>query len=523
MTTDVSELMLPNLELPRLVQDFDWSKTAIGSSQDWPEAMVATVSLILRSNVPMVTLWGCDGVMIYNDGYARIAGTRHPSLLGMPVREAWPEALDFNDNVMRTVLGGQTLSYRDQHLVLQRNGTSTDAWFDLDYSAIVDKTGTILGVLAVVTETTDRVEAERWRSSELDRLRAMFEQAPGFVALMRGQHHVFELVNESYRKLVGSRDVVGKTARECYPDLEGQGFLEMLDRVYSSGVPYRGTAIPITFRDNLGKAESKFIDLVYQAVRDPHGDVVGVFAQGSDVTDRILAERALQGAEQQSRQIIDGAVDYAILQLDPKGLIVRWNEGARRIFGWSKEETEGRSWEMLFTPADAAAGEPNAAMRASLERGTAHHNRWHVRNSGELFWATGSISRLKAADGGVSGYVKVLRDSTEEYLAAEALAQAEARLKRAQEAGGVGVFSLDLRTSVLSPSPEFCRIFGLQPVDEILVDDVQALMFKEDLDIASDPDARRAGTAPLDTEYRIRRADDGQVRVIAPPACGCSS
>jgi PAS domain S-box-containing protein len=225
--------------------------------------------------------------------------------------------------------------------------------------------------------------------------------------------------------------------------------------------------------------------------------------------------QAISAAEKQSLQILDGAVDYAILQLDPAGQILRWNEGARRMFGWSKDEAEGRSWQMLFTDADAEAGEPEAAIRASLEQGTAHHNRWHVRKSGEFFWATGSISRLEDERGEVSGFVKVLRDSTEEYVSAEALAQAEARLKRAQDAGGVGVFSLDLATNMLSPSPEFCRIFGLPAVNEILVDQVQALMFKEDLDIASDPEARRAGTAPLETEYRIRRADDGRVRVIA--------
>jgi PAS domain S-box-containing protein len=395
------------LELPRLVEEFDWSRTTLGPRKDWPDSVAATVSLILRSNVPMLSLWGPDGVMIYNEAYAVLAGSRHPSLLGTPVRDGWPEAAEFNDDVVRTVLGGRTLSYRGQHLTLQRDGRSVDTWFDLDYSPVVCRTGEVLGVLAVVIETTDRVNADQRRGSELDRL------------------------------------------------------------------------------------------------------------EGSDVTDHVLPERALVVAEQQSRQIIDGAVDYAILQLDLNGRILRWNEGARRIFGWKREETEGRSWEMLFDAGDAASGEPAAAMDAALERGTAHHNRWHVRKSGDRFWATGSISLVKDEGGRTSGFVKVLRDSTEEYLAAEALAQAEARLKRAQEAGGVGVFSLDLRTNMLSPSAEFCRIFGLEPVDEILVDDVQKHMFADDRSVSSDPDARRAGTAPLDTEYRIRRADDGQIRLIA--------
>jgi hypothetical protein len=63
--------------------------------------MKAVLALILQAPVPIVTLWGEDGVMIYNDAYAGVAGGRHPRLLGSRVREGWPEVADFNDNVMK--------------------------------------------------------------------------------------------------------------------------------------------------------------------------------------------------------------------------------------------------------------------------------------------------------------------------------------------------------------------------------------------------------------------------------------
>ena len=68
----------------------------------------------MRSPVPIVMLWGEDGVMIYNDAYSVFAGGRHPQLLGSRVREGWPEVADFNDNVMKVGLAGGTLAYRDQ-------------------------------------------------------------------------------------------------------------------------------------------------------------------------------------------------------------------------------------------------------------------------------------------------------------------------------------------------------------------------------------------------------------------------
>jgi PAS domain S-box-containing protein len=374
------------------IRSVEWTSTSLGAPSQWHPCIKMTVATILRSPAPMVTMWGEAGCVIFNEAYAEIAGAKHPSLLGSKVRDAWPEARDFHSQVITTVLGGNSLSYRNQRLALHRQGHEADVWFDLDYSPIPDENGQPLGVLGLVAETA---------------------------------------------------------------------------------------------------------------------------ARGHDVTDLVSIENALHAIERESRQMFDGAVDYVILSLDLEGRILRWNEGARRTFGWTEDEVRGQHWSMLFTEEDRSTGASRQAMDAALQSGTAHHDRWHLRKTGERFWASGSISRLINEQGQSTGYVKVLRDRTQEHLAAAALHEAEARLRRAQEAGGVGIFSLDLKTNILSPSPEFCKIFGLEPVAAISVEDVQALIFPEDAAIASDPDSRRAGTAPLDVEYRIRRASDGEERLIA--------
>ena len=101
-------------DLANAISTFDWSKTALGPIGNWPTSLTTTVGLILRSPIPMVTLWGEPGIMIYNDAYSVFAGGRHPRLLGSPVREGWPEVADFNDNVMNVGLTGGVLSDKDQ-------------------------------------------------------------------------------------------------------------------------------------------------------------------------------------------------------------------------------------------------------------------------------------------------------------------------------------------------------------------------------------------------------------------------
>lgn len=109
-------------ELGRLIRNLDWASTPLGPAGEWPGCLKTATSLLLQSPVPIVMLWGKEGVMIYNDAYSIFAGRRHPQLLGSNVREGWAEVADFNDNVMKVGLAGGTLAYRDQELTLHRKG-----------------------------------------------------------------------------------------------------------------------------------------------------------------------------------------------------------------------------------------------------------------------------------------------------------------------------------------------------------------------------------------------------------------
>ena len=154
-----------------LIRALDWSNTSLGPISEWPESLKTTVSILMRSPVPIVLLWGPDGIMIYNDAYSVFAGGRHPILFGSKVREGWPEVADFNDNVMQVGLGGGTLSYRNQELTLHRTGAPEQVWMNLDYSPVLGENGRPAGVLAIVVETTQQVLAERALAKAEERLR----------------------------------------------------------------------------------------------------------------------------------------------------------------------------------------------------------------------------------------------------------------------------------------------------------------------------------------------------------------
>ncbi|KZX51874.1 PAS domain-containing protein [Stutzerimonas frequens] len=288
--------------LGALIRRFDWSQTALGPLAEWPSSLKTVTAMLLLSPTPIALLWGERGVMIYNDAYSELAGSRHPQLLGSEVREGWPEVAEFNDNVMKVVLAGGALSYKDQELLLYRSGRPERAWMNLDYSPVFDDQARPAGVIALVVETTERVMAERELQRQQARLQQMFEQAPGLMAMLRGPEHVFEMTNPAYLRVVGERDVIGRPVREALPEVERQGFIDILDQVYRSGTAFVGSGIRVGLQRIQGEAEEeRLLDFVFQPVTDANGDVCGIFVEGHDVTERAEAEQALRENEQRLR------------------------------------------------------------------------------------------------------------------------------------------------------------------------------------------------------------------------------
>ncbi len=123
---------------------------------------------------------------------------------------------------------------------------------------------------------------------ESDLLATMFQQAPGFMAVLRGPEHIFEFVNPAYRSLSGDRELIGRRLSEVSPEASEQGFLAILEEVYRSGEAFVGEAMEVRLHD---RAESIFVDFVYQPLTDQSGAVSGIFIQGADVTARTRAQR----------------------------------------------------------------------------------------------------------------------------------------------------------------------------------------------------------------------------------------
>ena len=420
-------------ELGRLIAKREWRGTPMGPIDTWAPHVRIAIGIILRSPVPIVSLWGPLGVMLYNDAYAGFAGTRHPSLLGAEVRKGWPEVADFNDNVMKVVFhGGGTLTYADQALRLQRGGREEQAFLNLDYSPILDEKARPAAVMAIVVETTSKVRAERHVTGERERLRQMFEQAPGFMAVLSGPQHVFDLVNPAYLQLIGHREVLGQPVREALPEVAGQGFFDLLDQVYAKGEAFSGVSLRTLLQRTAGGVfEPRFLDFVYQPLRNELGTVVGIFVQGTDVTDRVGAEAALRDSEEQFRTFAQ-AMPNQVWAAKPDGRLDWLNQRVLDYSGEPSERLEGHGWASMVHADEIAAA--RASWFASLSSGQVYQTEFRLRrNDGAYRWHIGRAVPIRAPDGAIVRWIGTNTDIEEQKAVVQSLAQLNRTLEQRVE------------------------------------------------------------------------------------------
>ena len=137
-------------------------------------------------------------------------------------------------------------------------------------------------------------------TAERSQLQILFDQAPGFIAVLRGPEHTFDIVNDAFYRLFGYRDILGRPAMQALAELAEQGFAELLETAYKTGESLVLRERKISLRRQPGSSsEDRYVDLLYQPFKDAEGRVIGIFAQGNDVTEACQTKLALSRKIQQ--------------------------------------------------------------------------------------------------------------------------------------------------------------------------------------------------------------------------------
>ncbi len=291
------------------IRAYPWAHTPLGEPQFWPQGLRTTVRVLLTTGHPTLIFWGPELTCLYNDAFSRSLGPeKHPSILGAPGRRSWEEVWPIVGAQIEQVLRGDgAVWHENQRVPIIRHGELQEVYWTYSYNPIDEPAFPhgVGGVLVICTETTEQVLAEQRLSAERERFVQLFDQAPTFLALLRGPDHVIELANPGYLKLIGHRSVVGRKLADALPDAVAQGYLALLNEVYRTGKPFSacGAKYAVQVLPE-GPIAERYVDFVYQPITDRDGSISGVLVQGVDATDRALAEQVLREADRRKDEFL---------------------------------------------------------------------------------------------------------------------------------------------------------------------------------------------------------------------------
>jgi PAS domain S-box-containing protein len=426
------------------IAGYGWDGSSLGAREAWPTSLRLYSDLMLASKQPMFIAWGPELVFLYNDAYAEVLGKRHPDALGQPFEQVWSDIWGQIGPLVDSVLKGEAIWVEDLCIPMQRNGYAEEAWFSFSYTPLRADSGEVAGLFCAVTETTGKVLHEQQHRDERERLRHLFQQAPGIMAMLRGPQHAFELANDAYLRMIGQRNVIGKTVRDALPEVEGQGFYELLDQVFQTGAPYVGQAVPILLAPHAGAEPVQlFLNFIYQPVKDEAGVVTGIFVEGFDVTENVRTEEALRSSEEFTRRILESSTD-CIKVLDTQAQLRFMSEGGMKVmevddFG----AIEGCDWRSFWSGPQQL--DAKLAIETALGGGTARFQGPTPTMKGTPRWWDVVVSPIRGPQGVVERLLSVSRDITPIKQGEEALRETQLRLNAVLDNASVSVFLMNDR------------------------------------------------------------------------------
>ena len=298
-----------------LMRAHDWSTSPLGAPDTWPQSLRSVVGLLLESQFPMFVAWGSDLGFLYNDPYAEILGAKHPRSLGIRFYDIWSEIWPDISPLIDAAMAGHATYREDLPLVMNRKGYDEQTWFTFSYSPLLDESGQVAGMFCAVSETTQKVLAERALRELNQTLERRVTEAVAernvLADIVEGTNAFVQVADLDYRWLAINRAAADEFERifgvrprvgDCMLDVlasqpEHQAAVKAVWQRALAGEEF--TAIE-EFGDP--SRDRRSYEMRYNTLHSRDGNRIGAYQFVYDVTERLRDQERLRLAETALRQ-----------------------------------------------------------------------------------------------------------------------------------------------------------------------------------------------------------------------------
>mgnify|MGYP003575315613 CR=1 FL=1 len=392
--------------------------------------MVADTQMILENLTEAVIVLNRDGGINYiNNAMSRVSGYDIGDLLNKSLSILYRNQQDMIKSEYELQVAARTGNFVSEGWKTRKDGTRF--WGEMNISSIKDASEVVEGYCCTLRDTSAQKEEELQLRQSEERYRIMVEGVKDYSIFMMDAQGYVCTWND------GARLMKGYTANEII----GQHFsifytIEDLDRKKAE------MEMNIAIRD--GRYEEDgwrvrkngtvfWANVILTPLYNEQNVLIGFSKVTRDLTEKRLHEEALRQSEERYRLLVEQVTDYGIFMLDEKGRIISWNEGAKRIKGYTEAEIVGKYFSIFYPEEDILTGKPKHELKVAREEGKYEEEGWRLKKDGSKFWANVVITAVHSADGTLVGYSKVTRDLTERKNSEKALRESYDRYRMLTE------------------------------------------------------------------------------------------
>jgi PAS domain S-box-containing protein len=364
-------------------------------------------NVFMQTPVAIRILKGKDYILEFANDYYLDMMNRGKDIIGKPFFQTFPalhsqEFKEIFDNILDT---GLPFYAHEYEFNLERGKKHKQGFFNFVYQPLREFDGTVIGIIVAMTEVTEQVLARKKVEESEKRYNMMLMQSPFGFAILKGENMVVSLANDSIKGVWGKGNAIeAKSLFDILPEIKDQGFPELLNNVYTTGIPFYGDEMPVKLLRG-GKMEDVYFNFIYQPYYEVDETISGVTIIAYEVTTQVNTHKAIAESEKRMRLVAD-LMPEKITHTNSQGKAIFYNQNWLNYTGLSLDELKTYNWENIIHPEDLIKAQNNWAQ--CLETGNNFEMEVRVLDKkGAYNWHLSRVKSVKDSDGKIIQWIGV--------------------------------------------------------------------------------------------------------------------
>lgn len=270
---------------------------------------------------------------------------------------------------------------------------------------------------SIAKDATEKKNLEKAFEVERQRFMNLYHQAPSSMGILKGPNHVYEMANPLYLKLIGKKNIIGKTVKEVLPEVEAQGVLDFLDKVYLTGETFYANEKLIQFdhdKKGTGKLVDTYLNFICQAHKNNKGEIDGIFFFAIDVTEQVLSRKRIEESENRFRALIEKSEEMIMLT-SADGKLLYGSPSISKVFGYSEEDVALKNILELIHPDDLTEFTKKRKKLVTTPGKSFYHQQRVRHKNGNWIWCENTITNM-LHEPSIKALVTNFRDITDKKI-----------------------------------------------------------------------------------------------------------